>query len=431
MQSSFDALIIGAGPAGSTAAILLSRAGWSVGLVERQSFPRRKVCGECIAASNLPLLHALGLGPAFEAAAGPELRQVVLMRGSRAVRADLPSRADPRHPWGRALGRETLDTLLIEQARLAGATVLQPCSVRAVEGFAGDWRMAVRAVDHGAALCLHAPVAIAAHGSWEALPAGRPQRRRARSASDLFAFKANFRGATLEAGLLPVLSFNGGYGGMVVADAGITTLACCIRRDRLDAARAAQPGARAGGVVEALLMRECAGVRKVLDAARRDGPWLAAGPIDPGISLSAGDGPFRIGNAAGEAHPIIGEGMSMAMQSAWLLCGQLLGADGFARPAAADLQREQALHYAAQWRRHFAPRLRLAAVFAHLAMRPMGAAALMALSRAWPPLLTLGASWGGKTRCAVEAELISLLSRAESRPAAPASASHFRSLARA
>ena len=131
MQSRFDAVIVGAGPAGSTAAILLARAGWSVALVERQSFPRRKVCGECIAASNLPLLHALGLGPAFEAAAGPELRHLVFMHGSRAVRAELPSDAGSRQPWGRALGRETLDTLLIEQARLAGATVLQPWFVRA------------------------------------------------------------------------------------------------------------------------------------------------------------------------------------------------------------------------------------------------------------------------------------------------------------
>ena len=177
-------------------------------------------------------------------------------------------------------------------------------------------------------------------------------------------------------------------------------------------------------------MRECAGVRAVLEAARRDGSWLAAGPIDPGIRLPAGDGTFRIGNAAGEAHPIIGEGISMAMQSGWLLCGQLLGADGFARPAAADLQREQARGYAAQWRHQFGPRLRLAAVFAHLSMRPMGAVALMALARAWPPLLTLGAKLGGKTRCAVDSELITLLCGANRQIAAPASESPFRSLAR-
>jgi heterodisulfide reductase subunit A-like polyferredoxin len=63
MRSVFDAVIVGAGPAGSSAAILLARAGWSVALVEKQRFPRRKVCGECIAASNLSLLDALGIGP--------------------------------------------------------------------------------------------------------------------------------------------------------------------------------------------------------------------------------------------------------------------------------------------------------------------------------------------------------------------------------
>ena len=71
MKTRFDAIIIGAGPAGSTAAVLLARAGWSVALVEKQRFPRRKVCGECLAASNLPLLDALGIGAEFNASAGP------------------------------------------------------------------------------------------------------------------------------------------------------------------------------------------------------------------------------------------------------------------------------------------------------------------------------------------------------------------------
>src|ERR1035437_11110531 len=109
MTSKFDAVIVGAGPAGSSAAIILARAGWSVALIEKQSFPRRKVCGECIAASNLPLLEALGIGAAFEGAAGPELRQVALMRGDQTIIADLPAAAHEKYRWGRALGRETLD----------------------------------------------------------------------------------------------------------------------------------------------------------------------------------------------------------------------------------------------------------------------------------------------------------------------------------
>lgn len=420
MRTRFDAIIIGAGPAGSTAAILLARAGWAVALVEKQPFPRRKVCGECIAASNLPLLHGLGIGAAFDAAAGPELKRMALMHGAQTVFADLPAATHATYRWGRALGRETLDTLLLEQARAAGAQVLQPWSVQAIGGAAGDWRCRVRSTDSNTGLTLHAPVAIAAHGSWEALPSARPRRRLARHASDLFAFKANFRNATLAEGLLPVLAFDGGYGGMVVADAGITTLACCVRRDRMESIRSGLPGARAGDVVEALLRRECAGVRAALNGATRDAPWLAAGPIDPGIRLGAADGHdglLRIGNAAGEAHPIIGEGMSMALQSAHLLCAGLLAAD----TRIATWQGDVARRYAASWRRHFAGRLRLAAMFAHAAMRPALAGPLLALASAWPGLLTAGAGWGGKVRCAVDAgtmaELANVAGKRQARPA--------------
>ncbi|MEP7058588.1 MAG: FAD-dependent oxidoreductase [Caldimonas sp.] len=423
MRTDFDALIVGAGPAGSAAAILLARAGWSVALIEKQRFPRRKVCGECIAASNLPLLDALGIGAAFAAAAGPELREVALMRGERCVVAALPAAPDARRRWGRALGRETLDTLLLDAARAAGAVVLQPWSAQTLDGTAGAWSCVVRAHDSDAVETLRAPLAIAAHGSWETLPSDRPARRLGRSPSDLFAFKANFVDASLVAGRLPVLSFDGGYGGIVIGDRGITTLACCIRRDRLESCRAGAPGARAGDAVEALLRRECRGVREGLRDARRDGAWLAAGPIDPGIRLTRGDGVFRIGNAAGEAHPVIGEGISIALQSAWLLCARLLGERASAREDRTDpeprhellldvaWQRDIARRYAADWRREFGPRLRLAAAFAHAAMRPRSAAALVALARGWPGLLTLGARWGGKVRCAADPATIAALAR--------------------
>jgi len=76
--STFDALIIGAGPGGATAALLLARAGWSVGLVEKASFPRPKVCGEFLSATNLPLLRHLGLAESFLELAGPDVRRVGL-----------------------------------------------------------------------------------------------------------------------------------------------------------------------------------------------------------------------------------------------------------------------------------------------------------------------------------------------------------------
>ncbi|MEJ0007602.1 MAG: hypothetical protein WDM77_14860 [Steroidobacteraceae bacterium] len=94
-----------------------------------------------VAASNLPLLDALGVGEQFEASAGPALRRVALMQGSHTFVAELPSFDHTKHRWGRALGRETLDTLLLEQARSAGACILQPWSVRSVTGTAGDFTL--------------------------------------------------------------------------------------------------------------------------------------------------------------------------------------------------------------------------------------------------------------------------------------------------
>ncbi len=397
MHTRFDALVIGAGPAGSSAAIWLAMAGWSVALIEKQAFPRRKVCGECVAASNLPLLDALGIGGDVAHQAGPELKRVALMRGTQSVCADLPAAADVRYPWGRALGRETLDTLLLARARAAGATVLQPYSVQKLSGVAGGHTCTVRDAAGGRLQTLQAPVAILAHGSWEPLPDERAEERTARSGSDLLAFKANFLGGSLAPGLLPMLALEGGYGGMVVADGGVLTLACCIRADRLDALRRGAPGLAAGEVVEAMLKRQCQGVNEALNGAVRCGSWLASGPLRPGVRLRSDDEAFRIGNAAGEAHPIIGEGMSMALQSAWLLCARLDAARPRHGPwATAHWQREVHRRYVAEWRRHFVPRLRVAAALANLAMRPAGAAALMATLQRFPKLLTRGAVWGGK-----------------------------------
>jgi flavin-dependent dehydrogenase len=404
MTATYDAIIIGGGPAGSTAAILLARAGWSVALLEAKRFPRRKVCGECIAASNLPLLDALGVGETLRQRAGPALRRVALWRGDERITARLPARAD-RHPWGYALPREHLDLLLIEQARAAGARVLQPAKALAVHRRPGDanGEIEVRRED-GLGLTLRAPVLIRAHGSWQPAPTGEVFRTREQPRpADLLAFKANFRGTALEEGLLPLLAFAGGYGGMVVTGEGLTTLACCIRRDRLIACRR-EIGASAGASIEALLTRECRGVREALAGACRVGPWLAAGPIRPGARLEDSEsGAFRIGNAAGEVHPIIGEGISMALQSAWLLCEELTRhADAVSCDPSGTLLRSQIQQrYASRWRAYFSRRMRLAACFAHAAMRPTASAALVRLLRRAPALLGLAARVSGKTRCAV------------------------------
>ena len=391
----YDAVVIGAGPAGATAALALARAGRSVAIVERAEFPRRKVCGEFVSGTSAAVLDALGVGGPWRERAGPEVRRVAIFAGRGTVDAPMPR----GEGYGRALGRDVLDAMLLERAREEGAIVRQPWRATALERLGDESALTIEARDgaeRGAGRRterLVAPVIVAAHGSWERgeLPS-HPARDDRPDA--LMGFKAHFRGGSLPRHTMPLLAFRGGYGGMVWADDGRLSISLCIRRDVLADLR----GRHGGSAAEAVDMHvrlSCRGVREALEGAVLDGPWLGTGPIRPGIRDAHADDVFRIGNVAGECHPAIAEGISMAVQSAWLLARTLEGRDlrdRAAREAAGRL-------YAAAWREQFATRIRAADVIARVAMRADRLAPLcMPLLRAAPAALTLGARMSGKER---------------------------------
>ena len=406
MTRRFDAVIIGGGPAGATAAALLAKAGWSVAIIEKAAFPRGKVCGEFLSATNFPLLDQLGLCQSFFSIAGPPVRRVGFFSGDHAITAEMPrdyGNGDS-NGCGRALGRDRLDTLLLQRAACAGAAVLQPWSaVRLSKQTDGTYVCEARCRQSGKTLTLGSRIVIAAHGSWEAgsLPT-QPVRPSARP-SDLFGFKAHFVGSRLPSDLMPLLAFPGGYGGMVHSDEGRVSLSCCIRRDRLDEVRRAAGPVKAGEAVLAHIMRHCAGARDILHNAKLHGDWFSAGPIRPGVRSCGHDGIFFVGNAAGEAHPVVAEGIGMAMQSARLLCDRLIAAHD--RPRSSEAATEQWLgeiteDYTAAWRRNLAPRVYAAAAIAHWAMRPAAVNCSLPLLRLFPRILTAGAVLSGKAAAA-------------------------------
>lgn len=390
----FEAVVIGGGPAGATTALLLARAGWSVAVIESKPFPRRKVCGEYLSATNWPLFETLGLAAAFDHRAGPEVRRVGLLAGRSFVAAELPRpKPGPTSRWGRALSREKLDTLLLERAVSHGAEVLQPW--RAVELRAEGDGFAVLAEGQASdeARRLRSSIVVAAHGSWTSGPLPTQAVRPAKRPDDLFGFKASFLHAALPDDLMPLLSFAGGYGGLVRCDDGRTSLSCCIRRDRL-APLDRSSGETAGEAVLAYLLAECPALRSVLGQAVCDLPWLSAGPIRPGIRPAYRRGIFQAGNAAGEAHPVVAEGITMAMQSGWLLAERLIAAkDAVSSPGVRDFVGRD---YAQAWRRAFGPRIRAAASIAHWAMRPAAVQASLPVIRRFPRVLTWGARCSGK-----------------------------------
>ena len=184
---------------------------------------------------------------------------------------------------------------------------------------------------------------------------------------------------------------------MVIADRDRTTVACCLRRDVLHDCRRSASGDGAGAAVEAYLKHSCRGVAQILEGARREGSWRSIGPLRLGFSVTTEPGVLRIGNAAIEAHPLVGEGICMALQSAALLADLLRP-----RPARidgiyiGDCQR----HYARACQRSFAWRLQWSRCCAQMAMHRSVATPLAILMQAWPRALTIAARLAGKARAA-------------------------------
>ena len=113
----YDVVVVGAGPAGSTTAIVLARGGARVALVDKATFPRDKACGDLIGPRGLALLEGLHLAPTGGHSVAEML--VVGPTGHRVVLPARPGRTYPGH--GLAVPRRRFDTWLRDAAVRAGA----------------------------------------------------------------------------------------------------------------------------------------------------------------------------------------------------------------------------------------------------------------------------------------------------------------------
>ena len=113
-------MVVGAGPAGAAAAITLARAGRSVVLLDKATFPRDKICGDGLTTGALRLLEDLGLDPATIPSWQPVEDVVVTSPSGRETTFPLPRGAGT---YAAVARRTELDAALVDVARAAGVEV--------------------------------------------------------------------------------------------------------------------------------------------------------------------------------------------------------------------------------------------------------------------------------------------------------------------
>src|SRR4029453_3964844 len=122
----FDVAIVGGGPAGSSCAAFCALAGLQSLVLDREKFPREKVCGDCLNPSCWPVLERLALVEKVRDLPHSKLCSVAFMAiDGREVTVDLPSGPDCEISVKRSL----LDDLLLQRARQVGATVREQTTV--------------------------------------------------------------------------------------------------------------------------------------------------------------------------------------------------------------------------------------------------------------------------------------------------------------
>jgi geranylgeranyl reductase family protein len=137
----FDVAIVGAGPAGSTCAAFCAGAGLRTVIIEREKFPREKVCGDCLNPACWPLLHRLGVVEQLRNLPHGKLDAVEFIAiGGRKLIVDLP-----RGNKGEiTVKRSLFDNLLLARARELGVAIHEGSTVMAISKTpASNWKIDV------------------------------------------------------------------------------------------------------------------------------------------------------------------------------------------------------------------------------------------------------------------------------------------------
>ncbi len=317
-----DVAVIGGGPAGSSAAIRLARAGHRVRLIDKAHFPRQKLCGGFLSPESLSDLDELGVLDALrQSGAYPVRRTVIASRQGTLIETALPAET-------LSISRDILDQLLLEQAAREGVDVQY-----GKDGF-----------EQGA----KTDYTVVATGR---LPKGDPEFLEeplspwyAGSGVSYVGIQALFQNVQGVSDQVELDLVESGYVGLARQKDGVNVCAFTTRE-------AVQRLGPSLDKVLAHFMEENSALCRHLWGAEHKSAWMSVAPVRLGIRRLVGKKTFYAGDAACVFDPFAGEGMAVGLYTSRLLAKALNSTNP-------DPEKT----YVRLWHRAFRPALRWNAV---------------------------------------------------------------------
>ena len=361
--------IAGAGPAGSSLAIRLAQFGFETVLVERERFPRQKLCGEFISPECLGHFERLDVLSEMLDAGGDRIFETRFFEaGGRSV--TVPSKWFGRGDFALSLSRSEMDYQLLKRAKEAGSKVFEGTAITGVESSNGRITTLKARSDDGNVSDITADIFVDATGRSRVLSklAEKQKKQPAHTSVKpaLVGFKNHLRGVELEKGLCEIYSFAGGYAGLSHVENGLANLCFLIKAETVRSI-----GSDAKKVIEQVVFKNERAFKTLRDATATD-EWLAVSIDSFGTKTPArAANLFTIGDAASFIDPFTGSGMVMAFESAQVLA-EIIAAH---HHSSETIGHEYLLAY----KKKFATRLRLCSALRRTALMPNLATAVVSI----------------------------------------------------
>lgn len=308
-MSSYDAVIIGGGPAGSSAAITLAVRGVRVLLLEEKRMPREKLCGEFITPECFPTLERLGVMDRMLAAGAQRITRLsLIVANGKSVKGRVAKMSRDSN-WAMSLSRARFDQILFDRAREAGAECLERVAAKDCVADHRMSRLDAMSLTSGSRLSFNTRLMIDASGRNSRFMVGKSERLAGRRGSRLYALKAHLEAVDGIDDWVELYFFRQGYGGLARVENGLANL-CFI----VDERSLKEGGGDPATVIKRTLMNNPVANQRLLNA-RVKGKWHSVGPLTFGRRRLSREGIIAIGDASGMIDPFTGTGIQMALRT--------------------------------------------------------------------------------------------------------------------